>query len=80
MSDSIKTCECGRQFTDAQSSGKWCFRCKLDGLQFNFVGGGSYGREAFHSKTTREVQEETVRRATALGYKPVKRSTRAELV
>jgi hypothetical protein len=62
-----KTCECGRQFTEEQSSGEWCFRCKLDGLGFSWVGGGSYGRKAFHDKTIAEAQRDMLAGAKRAG-------------
>lgn len=80
MYDEVKICECGREFTEAQSSGAHCFRCKLDGIRFNWVGGGGYGRKAFHDKTNTEVMRETESRAQANGVNAVKRSTRAELI
>lgn len=80
MDEPLKTCACGREFTESQSAGKLCFKCKLSGVSFNWVGGGSYGRKAFHDKTVTEVQNEIVARSTSLGVKAEKKSTRAELI
>lgn len=80
MSVVSKTCSCGREFTEAQSSGEYCFKCKIQGVRFNWVGGGGYGRKAFHEKTFADVHRETHRNAARVGSKIQKVSTRAELV
>ena len=80
MSDVRKTCECGRTFTEGESSGTYCFRCKLDGIRFNWVGGGGYGRKAFHDRTHADVIREQVEGSKRAGTKISKVSTRAELV
>ena len=77
---SMKTCECGRQFTEEQSSGVWCYRCKLDGLRVNWVGGGGYGREAFHSGTVKDHVESTLRGAERAGIEAEPVPQRAELI
>lgn len=80
MSDSFSTCECGKQFTQDQSSGIWCYRCKLDGLRVNWVGGGGYGREAFHGSTVKEAVESQLAQAKAKGVDAVPVPQRAELI
>jgi hypothetical protein len=55
-----KVCDCGRVFTDDESSGDTCFPCKLKGVGFTFAGGGGYGREAFHERTNSEVAREII--------------------
>lgn len=75
-----KICECGRVFTDDSSSGPTCFPCKLKGIRFNWVGGGGYGRKAFHDKTFADVHRETHRNAKRAGVTLEKVSTRAVLV
>lgn len=49
--DVLLTCDCGRPIpaNDEQSLkiGE-CFRCRIQGVGFNFVGGGGYGRQNFH--------------------------------
>lgn len=80
MPDEFKICGCGATFTSAQSSGKFCFKCKLNGVRFNWVGGGSYGRQAFHDNTVGEVVAQTHRIAALSGVTASKVSTRAELV
>ncbi len=76
----MKHCACGRTFSEADSTGEWCFRCKLDGLKFNFVGGGGYGREQFHNETNAGFAREIVEGAALRGDAIEKKSTRAELI
>lgn len=75
-----KTCECGKEFTDEESSGVWCFPCKLNGLSFNWVGGGGYTREAFSSGTVKEHIDTQMKQAAANGTRIEKVPTRAELI
>lgn len=75
-----KTCSCGRTFTQEQSSGDVCFPCKLRGVSFNWVGGGSYGRKAFHETTNAEVIRQTERNAARVGANMTRQPVRAELV
>lgn len=57
----MTTCStCARQ-TDRPNG--VCFRCHVQGISFTFVGGGGYGRQAFHDNTTAEV----IRQNTAGG-------------
>jgi hypothetical protein len=67
---------CSTQFTPEQSSGDHCFRCKVKSIGFSFVGGGGYGRQAFHDRTTREVEREIVDGAKAQGREIEKVGTR----
>jgi hypothetical protein len=79
--EDAKICECGRSFTESQSTGRWCFRCKLEGIRFNWVGGGGYGRQAFHDKTVGEVQREHVEGAARAGITTMEKlPERAELI
>jgi hypothetical protein len=55
MDDVLKTCECGKQFTEAQSSGKHCFGCKTRSIGFAWVSGGGYGRSVFNRATIGEA-------------------------
>ena len=77
---SYKTCECGRQFTDEDSSGDLCFPCKLKGVKFSFVGGGSYGRQAFKGETNSEIARRTVAEGKAKGFDLEPIPQRAELI
>ena len=51
------TCRCGKE---AEQGGDECFRCRVSTVGFSFVGGGGYGREAFHERTTNEFINEHV--------------------
>lgn len=55
---------CGRS-TD-RPSGE-CFGCHARGVSFGFVGGGSYGRRAFHEHTNAEVIRDAQRNAELQG-------------
>ena len=55
---------CGR--TTDRPSGE-CFGCHIKGVSWGFVGGGGYGRQAFHDATNGEVIREQVREAAAQG-------------
>lgn len=79
MSDT-KICECGKEFAPEQSSGDICFRCKLDGVGFSFLGGEGHGRKAFHGKTIGEVQRETLARGKAIGADLEPLPARKELI
>jgi hypothetical protein len=63
----MKVCSCGRSFTEAQSSGDVCFKCKLSSVGFTYKGGGGFGRAAFHEGTNREAEAEIVREAAKNG-------------
>lgn len=59
MSSSCPECGGRARQQDVEQHG-CCFRCKIGGLSFQFVGGGGYGRQNFHDRTTAEVQREIV--------------------
>jgi len=52
---------CGRTYVVIRADGQ-CFRCHCKGIGFTFVGGGGYGRGAFHESTTAEFLEANVGR------------------
>ena len=37
-----------------------CFACHVRGIGFTYVGGGAYGKAAFHERTTKEFMEQMV--------------------
>lgn len=76
----MKQCDCGKQFTEEQSSGRICYRCKLDGLSFNFVGGGSYTRGMFNKQTVKEGQDRMIAEARSKGNDIELVPQRAELI
>lgn len=76
----LKTCECGKRFTEDESQGVWCYGCKLRGLSVNWVGGGGYGREAFSSGTVREHIDGQLALARANGTRVEPVPQRAELI
>ena len=76
----IKTCDCGNKFTEEQSSGTVCYPCKLGSFTVNWVGGGGYGREAFHGSTVREIQADTMAEASRKGIDAEPVPMRAELI
>jgi len=50
-------CACGALIADADENSLRhgeCFKCRIQGIRFTFVGGGGYGRETFHNGTTAE--------------------------
>lgn len=48
----IRTCPtCG---TLHSREAEECFKCHVQGVSFGFVGGGGYGRTAFHDRTIGE--------------------------
>lgn len=65
-----KTCECGETFTQAQSSGDVCFKCKISGIRFAFRGATGHGRKHFHDTTMREAVEQSNRDIVAGGGNP----------
>ena len=77
----MKHCaECGKKFTEEQSSGKFCYRCKLDGLMVNWVGGGSYTRGQFNKMTVKEGQDRMIAEARSKGNDVELVPQRAELI
>jgi hypothetical protein len=71
-SENTKICSCGATFTEAQSSGKHCFRCKVDTIGFSWRGPTRASRQDFHDNTIRGVLEEGNRNYAALGGDPKK--------
>lgn len=61
--------ECGSAFhvDEMPNRGAVCFKCHIGGLTFRFIGGGGYGKRAFHDNTIGEVQREIVESAKAEG-------------
>jgi hypothetical protein len=77
----MKQCaECGKKFSEEDSSGAFCYRCKLDGLSFNFVGGGSYTRGMFNKQTVKEGQDRMIAEARSKGNDIELVPQRAELI
>jgi len=60
--EQLPICECGAEYSppthSTESAKLHCFKCKMKSFRVNWVGGGSYGRQAFHDKTTNEVVRE----------------------
>lgn len=67
MSEPLKTCHCGAQFTESQSSGRNCFRCKMSTVGFTWRGPTRASKQNFHDFTTREVIEDSIRHEKANG-------------
>ena len=65
-----KVCACGNQFTESQSSGDSCFKCKLRSVGFGFRGPTRATRDDFHNNTIRSVIEKSDRDITAAGGNP----------
>ena len=64
------TCsECGGAFTQEQSTGHVCFRCKTRSIGFTWRGPTRASRQDFHDNTIRSVLAEGDRNADALGIK-----------
>lgn len=72
MADELKTCDCGATFTESESSGKTCFKCKLGTVGFTWRGPTRASREDFHNNTIRSVLDEGNRNCEALGGDPKK--------
>lgn len=55
------TCHCGVvEQVDSDSLRTECFKHHISGVSFNWVGGGGYGRAAFHNRTIGEAVRETI--------------------
>lgn len=65
--DTVKTCACGRTFTEEDSYGRTCFKCKLGTVGFNFVGVAGRGRKAFNEHTVSSYLAEADHNITASG-------------
>ncbi len=70
METSLKSCACGRQFTQADSTGPSCFKCKLSTVGFGFRGVAGVGRSAFQEHTVRSYLDESDRKVVASGGNP----------
>jgi hypothetical protein len=66
----VKTCRsCGNSFTEAQSSGRDCFKCKVNTVGFSWRGPTRASKQNFHDYTIREAIEEGNRGIEATGSK-----------
>lgn len=66
--ETTKICAaCGGEFTEAQSSGKHCFKCKLSTIGFTWRGPTRASRDDFHNNTIRSVIEESNSNIESLG-------------
>lgn len=72
MSEALKTCSCGATFTEAESSGKHCFKCKINTVGFTWRGPCKATRQDFHDNTIRSVLAEGDANCAALGGDPKK--------
>jgi hypothetical protein len=70
---------CDKDKPNVDDSGE-CFRCRVSGIGFSFVGGGGFTREAFHAATNHEVRQATVRAAKRSGRAIEPRPVRKELI
>ena len=66
MTNVLKRCDCGREFTEAQSSGDTCFKCKLKTVGFTWRGVRDT-RESFSNETMPQVIRDTKRQAAENG-------------
>lgn len=66
MVEALKTCSCGRTFTESQSSGDTCFKCKVATIGFTWRGVRDT-RESFSNETIPERIRETESMAAAAG-------------
>ena len=61
---------------EAEPDGDECFRCRIRGVGFSFVGGGGYTRESFHERTTNEARREILGdRVVGVDVEPMPRGT-----
>ena len=66
MDGTLKTCSCGRTFTESQSSGDTCFKCKIASVGLTWRGVRDT-RESFSGETIPQVIRETKAQAEANG-------------
>ena len=66
MAEPLKTCSCGRTFTESQSSGDACFKCKIASVGFTWRGVRDT-RQSFSNETIPQVIRETKAQAEANG-------------
>jgi hypothetical protein len=70
--ENTKICSCGAEFTERQSSGKTCFKCKAQTIGFTWRGPTRASKQDFHDNTIRSVIEEGNANCEALGGDPKK--------
>jgi hypothetical protein len=68
--EATKTCRCGATFTEAQSSGRDCFKCKTQTVGFTWRGPSRASKQNFHDYTIRDVINESDRNLTNNGSNP----------
>jgi hypothetical protein len=69
--EATKTCHsCGTSFTEAQSSGRVCFKCKVATVGFTWRGPSRASKQNFHDYTIRDVINESDRNLAANGSNP----------
>ena len=67
-SSTIKLCAaCGCEFTEAQSFGKHCFKCKVATIGFTWRGPTRATKQNFHDHTIGEIARESVAASEAAG-------------
>lgn len=66
MVEALKTCSCGRTFSESQSSGDTCFKCKVSTIGFTWRGVRDT-RQSFSNETIPQVIRETKEQAAANG-------------
>ena len=63
----MKRCaDCGREYTEKQSSGAYCFACKVKGISFTFHGPAGHSRAKWNNSTVESEikgQRERIERA-----------------
>lgn len=72
MSEALKICSCGATFTESESSGRHCFKCKIATVGFTWRGPCKATRQDFHDNTIRGVLDEGNANCAALGGDPKK--------
>lgn len=70
--ETITECACGRTFTQQESSGSTCFKCKVSNIHFGFRGVSGPGRKKFHEETIKSYVEQSDRNIRAQGLNPKK--------
>lgn len=64
----VKLCRtCGREFTEAQSSGKHCYPCKIHSIGWTWRGPTRATKQNFHDHTIAEIARESVAQSEAAG-------------
>jgi len=71
----MKTCACGKRYTEEQSSGDVCFPCKARSLNWTFVGPTKRTKADFHEKTIKgeldRKKADMERMGTTKDFEPV---------